>query len=427
MKKIAIIGFGGAGYCAAAAARECDPDAHIDVYTDTDIGPYNPMLTTYYVKGSIEYDALFPFGSLEEIEQRLGLQVYRDTPVTGLVPEEKAVCLADGTKRAYDSILVSTGASAFVPKIPGWDLPGVFKMRTAADAVHLKKMLEEGKIRSGLVVGASWVGIKVLEDLVERGIDCTLIDGADWSFSIAVFRETADRIQRDLEKKGIKLAFGQMLSHIEQEPDGRLTAVMKNGNRFTADTVAICIGIRPNVGFLKDSGIAMNRGVLVDEHMRTSAEGIYAAGDCCEAYDIQSGEQKNIGVWLNARKQGAVAGANMVGVKREFGGNALLNLALYLDYDFISIGDVTSCREEDEVYEYEDERYYFRAVRGGGRIKCINMIGTADSNGIVKSIFIKSFENSAAELDVSAVCYLRANGFPESFIEFIGGKIVDRA
>ena len=118
MKKLAIIGFGGAGYCAAAAARECDPDAHIDVYTDTDIGPYNPMLTTYYVKGSIEYDALFPFGSLEEIEQRLGLQVYRDTPVTGLIPAEKAVCLADGTKRAYDSILVSTGASAFVPKSP---------------------------------------------------------------------------------------------------------------------------------------------------------------------------------------------------------------------------------------------------------------------------------------------------------------------
>lgn len=425
MKKIAIVGFGGAGYCAAAEARKCDPEAQIDVYTDTANGPYNPMLTTYYVKGSIDYDALFPFGSLETISDELKLNIFRKTPVAGLDTGAKAVILADGTRREYDSILVSTGASAFVPKVPGWDLPGVFKMRSSDDAVHLKKKLDAGTIRSGLVVGASWVGIKIVEDLVEKGIDCTLVDGADWAFSIAAFKETADRIHKDLENKGIKLAFGQMLDHIEQEENGQLSAVMKNGCRFTADTVAICIGIRPNVAFLKDSGLAINRGLVVDEKMETSVPGIYAAGDCCEAIDIQSGTPKNVGVWLNARKQGAVAGANMVGVRKDFGGNALLNLAHYLDYDFISIGDVTSCRSEDELYEYEDDKHYFRAVKADGKIKCINMIGTADVNGVIKNIFIKSFENSEAALDKGAVCCLKANGFPDSFIKFIGGNIVD--
>ena len=272
---------------------------------------------------------------------------------------------------------------------------------------------------------ASWVGIKIVEDLVERDIPCTLVDGAEWMFCVAAFRETALRAQKDLESKGVRVACGQMLGHIEREADGRLTAVMQGGGRFTADTVAVCIGVRMNTGFLRDSGIAMNRGVLVDSHMRTNYEGIYAAGDCCEAVDIQSGTHRNIGVWFNANKQGAVAGANMAGSPEKFDANVLVNLAHYLDYDFISIGDVSACGPEDEVYEYEDARYYIRAVRSGRDIKCINMIGSADSNGIVKNAFIKAIEIPEAGLDIRTVCLLQGKGFPDGFINFLGGRSLD--
>lgn len=425
MSKFAIIGFGGAGYNAAKEIRRLDPEAVIDVYSDTDIGPYNPMLTTYYVKGAIPYEALFPFGDLETIKKEFNLNIHANTPVSGLEPGTRTLRFAGGGEAQYDRILVSTGASAVMPPIPGLDLPGVFKMRTAQDAVQLKTMLDSGKIGSGLVIGASWVGIKVVEDLAERNIPCTLVDGADWMFYVAAFEETARRAQADLEAKGIKVSCGQMLSHIEQESSGQLTAVMKNGQRFTADTVAVCIGVRMNVGFLKDSGIAMNRGVLVDKKMQTSCEGIYAAGDCCEAIDIQSGTHRNIGVWFNANKQGKVAGSNMAGVPMEFDANVLVNLAHYMDYDFISIGDVSACHDTDEVYEYEDACYYIRAVRGEQGIKCINMIGSADSNGIVKNAFIKSIENPGAELDIRTICLLQGKGFPDAFINFLGGKSLD--
>ena len=424
MRKIAIIGFGGAGYNAAREVRRRDAEAVIDVYSDTNTGPYNPMLTTYYVKGAIPYDALFPFGDLESIQKELNLRVHTNRPVTGLVPQEKKV-LFDGGEAVYDEILISTGASAVMPPIPGLDLPGVFKMRTAQDAVELKQRLDSGEIKSGLVIGASWVGIKIVEDLVERKIPCTLVDGAEWMFYVAAFQGTALRAQKDLEAKGVQVACGQMLDHIEQELDGRLTAVMQGGGRFTADTVAVCIGVRMNTGFLQKSGIAMNRGVLVDRRMRTNYEGIYAAGDCCEAVDIQSGAHRNIGVWFNANQQGAVAGANMAGSPAEFDANVLVNLAHYLDYDFISIGDVSACGPEDEVYEYEDTRYYIRAVRGGRTIKCINMIGSADSNGIVKNAFIKAIENPEAGLDIRTICFLQGKGFPDGFINFLGGKSLD--
>lgn len=425
MKKYAIIGFGGAGYNAAKEVRQRDPEAVIDVYSDTDTGPYNPMLTTYYVKGAIPYDALFPFGDLEAVKRELDLNIHTDCPVTGLVPEEKKLCFADGREAAYDKILISTGASAVMPPIPGLNLPGVFKMRTAKDAVALRELLESGQVKSCLVIGASWVGIKVVEDMAAYRIPCTLVDGAKWMFYVAAFEATAKRAQQDLEAKGVPVYCEQMLDHIEQEADGQLTAVMQNGRRFTAGTVAVCIGVRMNVGFLKDSGVAMGRGVLVDRYMQTNYPGIYAAGDCCEAIDIQSGTHRNIGVWFNANKQGQVAGANMAGTPMEFDANVLVNLAHYMDYDFISIGDVSACRPTDEVYEYEDGRYYIRAVRDGKAIKCINMIGSADSNGIVKNAFIKAIENPEADLDIKTICFLKGKGFPDPFINFLGGKSLD--
>ena len=139
MKKIAIVGFGGAGYNAARAARKYDPDAVIDVYTETDTGPYNPMLTTYFVKGAIDCPALFPFGSLEDIRTNLHINIFPETSVVAMDAGQKRLTLSNNVTQQYDSILISTGASAFMPPIAGIDLLGVFKMRTARDAAALKQ------------------------------------------------------------------------------------------------------------------------------------------------------------------------------------------------------------------------------------------------------------------------------------------------
>ena len=421
MKRLAIVGFGGAGYNAAKAARSVSPDAEIDVYTDTDVGPYNPMLTTYYVKNAIAYDTLFPFGALEKIAQSLRLNIHTGCPVTGLLAQERAVELANGTRRRYDRILLSTGASALMPPIPGIDLPGVLKMRTAADARLLKERIETGGLKDALVVGASWVGIKVIEDFYEKGIACTLVDGAKWIFPVAAFRETAQRIQADLDRKSVRQAYGQMLERIEREPDGRLAACMKGGERFSADTVVVCIGIRPNVGFLKGSGLEIGRAVRVDRKQQTNIPGIYAAGDCCEGFEMQSGTYKHVGVWANAQNQGRVAGINMAGGNEEFSSNLLLNLAHYLHVDFLSIGDITTCCPGDEVYEYEDDYYYIRGVKKGKDIKCINIFGPPESNGILRSGFVKSLQHEQTFSDYG-VAALQAAGYPDSFIKFLGGS-----
>lgn len=418
MKRIAIVGFGGAGYNAAAEVRKQAVHTEIDVYTDIDVGPYNPMLTTYYVKDTIPYETLFPFGSLEEIQTRLDLNIHTSTPVIGLRAKDRVLCLADGITPVYDSILFSTGASAFMPPIPGIDLPMVLKMRTVDDAKALKAVIDSGNIKTALVIGASWVGIKVVEDFQEKGISCTLVDGAKWIFPVAAFQETAQRIQADLENRGVSLAFQQMLSRIEYCSDGQLTAVMENGKCFHADLVVVCIGIRPNVAFLKDSGLEIGRAIHVNERMETNYPGIYAAGDCCEGIDLQSGTYKHIGVWANAQNQGRVAGANMVGGNERFNANLLLNLTHYLHMDFLSIGDISTCQQDDEVYEYEDDRHYIRAAKMGRRVKCINLFGPAESNGILRSGFQKAL-SSEEIFSNQAIAALRAAGYPESFVKFL--------
>ena len=291
--------------------------------------------------------------------------------------------------------------------------------------MQLKEALASGKVRAGLVFGASWSGIKVVEEFVEAGVDCTLMNRSRQAFSKALFPQTAERVQADLEKKGVHLAFGRTIDHIEPSEDGRLVAVANTGERYTADLIAVTSGVRPNLAFLKGTDIAVGKGVAVNEHMESNYPGIYAAGDCCDAFETQSRTVKNLALWLNSMQQGRVAGNCMTGGDARFGANVSLSLAHYLHYDFFCIGDVSICKEADELYEYEDEHLYIRGVRDADAIKCLNVIGSSESNGILKSAFIKAIENKDAGLDLKSVCYLRWKGFPDSFIEFLGGLNLD--
>lgn len=418
MEKVAIIGFGCAGYHGAKALRSRDSQASIDVYTDVSHPPANPMLTTYYVKKAIPRDALFPFGSLESIADDYRLNI-RQEKVIGLEGATRTLQLEGGEHPSYDRILIATGASAFAPPIEGINLPGVLVMRTPADAQQLKELLEEKRPQSALVIGASMTGIKVAELLHLGGVECTMVDGAPYMFPLAAFEETAHRIQERLQQTGIHLAFEELLCGISLEED-RVWAEMKSGARYGADVIVICIGTRANVGFLEGSGVAVNRGIPVDEGMQTNLSGIYAAGDCCEAYELQSGSQAIVGLWANAASQGRVAGENMAGASSVFNWNIFQNISHFLEMDFIGMGNPALVQPGDDLLEYEKDDFYLRAVKGTEGIRCINLLGRAQESGIIKNRFMKSLLGGEG-LDVAACCALKNAGFPDEFIAFMGG------
>ncbi len=414
MRSYAIIGFGTAGYHAAKAIRETDAEAEIYVYSHTGEGPYNPMLTTYHVSGKLSYQAMFPFGTLEEIKKELRLCVISHK-VLRLWALEHRVETEDGISRQYDKILVSSGASAIAPKVEGLEQKNYFLMRTNEDAVRLRSRLEAGDVRSAVVVGASMVGIKVVELLSERGIQTTLADLAPYMFPTAAYEEVAHEIEKRLRSRGIRLCFENTVVYMEKErnlPMARLT----KGECVPADIVVMCIGTRPNLSFLDSKEIRINRGLVVNEQMETTVPGIYGAGDCCEGWDLEGRETRIIGLWANANHQGTIAGNSMTGGTRRFSGNILHNITHFMGMDFIGFGD-TRIQGQVLTSGRLGSGLYIKAVCRGNEIVGVNILDHYRVSGIVKNYMLRLLQGGGNELTSFQKKMLLHAGMDRKFIE----------
>ena len=419
MRTYAIVGFGTAGYHALKAIRGLDPDGTVDVYTNTGLAPYNPMLTTYYTGGKLSYDGMFPFGNMDEVQRELPFHCICGE-VKAVRAKERAVETGDGAVRTYDKILIATGASAFAPPVPGLEPECRFLMRTHEDAARLREALEDGQVKSAVVVGASMVGIKVAELLAARGIRTVLADLAGYIFPLAAYPDVAEEIGRRVEKKGASLRFGRTIDHMEQETFAgggtQQFAVMTDGERIQADIAVLCIGTRANTGVVDAGEIETSRAILVNERMETSAEGIYAAGDCCAGNNIQSGERQIIGLWANANCQGTVAGTNMAGGEAAFRGNILHNITHFMDMDFIGFGD-NRIAGKTLTFGSLERGLYIKAVCRDGRLAGINILDSYPISGIIKNYMLRLFEDPDSRLAPFQAGMLVKAGLTEEFIE----------
>ena len=418
MAKYGIIGFGCAGYYGAKAIRENDPTAEIVVFSEHLAPPYNPMLTTYYVAGKIPFDAQFPFGDMDKISTELNLAVHTGTKVKKVDSATKTVHFADGTSHQFDKILIATGARAFAPEIPGLAKEDAFYMRTLEDAKKLRTALETGSYKSALVVGASMVGIKVVELLNKAGIPTTLADMADRIFPLAAYDSVSKEIEKRITAKGVSLALGSALSSA-QKTDSGYKCIMTDGSEISADLIVLCIGTRATTD-IADSGIEENKGIVVDNKMQTSCADIYAAGDCCEGKELQTGENMIIGLWANAAWQGMTAGANMAGASARFDGNFMHNITHFMGMDFIGFGDN---RKQGKVIKSGniDAGLYVEAVLDETGLVGVNILDNYRISGAVKNYLYRLMEKGTADISPIQRGVLIKEGLRPSFIEKLEG------
>ena len=418
MAKYAIIGFGCAGYYGAKAIRENDKNSEIVVFSEHLAAPYNPMLTTYYVAGKIPYEAQFPFGNMDKVKTELNLTVHTGTKVEK-VCADKSVHLADGSVQMFDKILIATGARAFAPMIDGLAKEDAFYMRTLDDAVKLRTALEANTYKSALVVGASMVGIKVVELLNKAGIETTLADMADRIFPLAAYENVSREIERRITDKGVKLALGCALHSCEKTENGYICN-MTDGTQIKTDLIVLCIGTRATVD-IADENIRVNRGIVVDDKMQTSCEGIYAAGDCCEGNELQSGENMIIGLWANAAHQGATAGANMAGAGSAFDGNFMHNITHFMGMDFIGFGDN---RKQGKTITSGNISggLYVEAVLNGKELVGVNILDNYRISGAVKNYLYRLMSKEKVEISPIQRGILIKEGLRPSFIEKMEGR-----
>ncbi len=392
MERFAIIGFGCAGYHGLRAIREAGCSTRVDVYSDTTLPPYNPMLTTYYTAGRLPYEGLFPFGSLKEIAQTYEANLLTGARAVSVDAWRRTVTTAGGAVKGYDKILIATGATAFVPGSFA-SLRGAFCMRTVQDAARLREAIHQRDYRDAVIVGASMVGIKVAELLHNRGCQVTLVDMAPHIFALAAYPEVSEMIEARLEKMGIRTVFGQAITGAEEELDETggvksTTVRLADGRELRTQLLVLNIGTRAATGLVDPAEVKVDRGILVDRRMQTSAPGVYAAGDCCQGRDLQSGGQQIIGLWANAGIQGRVAGRNMAGVPEETDGNILHNITHFLEMDFISLGD-NRLAGEVRTYQSPDKGFYIQAVVRDGRAVGFNILDNYGISGILKAHLIK--------------------------------------
>ncbi|MCS7282382.1 MAG: FAD-dependent oxidoreductase [Anaerolineae bacterium] len=301
MTRYVVIGNGVAGVTAAQAIAQSQPGADLHVYAAEPYPYYRRPQLPDYIAGLVTEDDI-TYRPPQWYAER-GIQVHLNCPVVELDAAAYRLRLADGTDVPYDRLLLAMGGVAWMPPVEGVDRRGVFTLRTLDDARTIRAWARES--RQAVVVGGGLLGLETARALRALGLEVTVLEVAPYLMPRQLDREGAAVLEILIHRMGIRTETGVVTEAVLG--DSAVRAVrLKDGREFPADLVVFSAGIRPEVTLARQAGLVVNRGVVVDKYLQTSAPDIYAAGDVAEANGIV------YGIVPAAIEQARVAAANLV-------------------------------------------------------------------------------------------------------------------
>ena len=309
--KHVIIGAGPAGVVAAEALRKHDPEGQITLLGNEPEPPYSRMALPYLLINKIDERGTY----LRKADDHYDAKriAYRVGHVDRLDTQAKTLHLGDGDSLPFDRLLVASGSSPLKPPIPGLDLPAVHSCWTLADARHIVSLAKPGA--NVLLIGAGFVGCIVLEALATAGVKLHVVEQGPRMVPRMLDDVAGMMLAAWCELKGVRVHTDTRVESIEQRGlfNRHLTASLSSGETVDADLIVTAVGVKPNVDFLQGSGVKVDHGVLIDRHMRTNAEGVYAAGDVAQGLDFSTGTYSVQAIQPTAVEHGRIAGINMAG------------------------------------------------------------------------------------------------------------------
>jgi NAD(P)H-nitrite reductase large subunit len=316
-----ILGAGPAGVIAAETIRRHAPADEVVIVGDEPEPPYSRMAIPYLLHGRIdEYGTHLRHAADHYASLRIGLRT--GVRATAVDTGARQVALSDGRREGYDRLLIATGSTPVLPPIRGIHTAGVHTCWTLADARAIAQRAQRGA--RVLQMGAGFIGCIILEALAARGVQLTVVEMGDRMVP-RMMGPTAGGMIRDwCEAQGVRVRTGTRVEAIE--PHAPLRVRLSDGSHVEADLVINATGVKPAIGFLEASEVRCLLGVLTDEHMQTTVPGVYAAGDCAEAYDKVSGRTIVSAIQPNAAEQARVAALNMVGRQATLRGVTQINV-----------------------------------------------------------------------------------------------------
>ena len=371
-RKIIIIGGGIAGLTAADAARSASPGAGVTmVHKEPDL-PYNRLNLTRLIAGEIEESTLTLHDASWYSENRI-------EPVCGDVlainPAERQITLKSGKALEYSSLVIATGASPFLPPIPGVDKSRVMTLRTIGDA---RKIL--GSVREGtkcVCIGGGLLGIELAAGLRKRGASVAILENSEWILSRQLVKPAGTLLRERIEELGIEVHCSAEVKQILGTTAAE-DVLLESGERLEAELVAISAGVRPNTALAAACGLSVGRGLKVDDRMATSDPNIYAAGDVAEY------EGQTFGLWPIAMSQGAVAGANAAGADEIYRATPPPAFLKVVGVDVFSIGDFMPKDSASSIFDMTGSGTYLSLTVKSGTLTGANMVGDISTAQLVK-------------------------------------------
>ncbi|MDO8735034.1 MAG: FAD-dependent oxidoreductase, partial [Elusimicrobiota bacterium] len=291
------------------------------------------------------------------------------------IVKNNSVVLKNKKNVKFSKLLLAVGGKPIIPPtVAGINGKNVFTLTTIEAADNIKKFCKNKK--HAVVIGCGMIGIKAAEYLSSIGLDVSIVELMDKPFA-SVLDGKSGKIIADEIKKHAKLILNNSVSDIKENQ-----CILKTGEKIPSDIVICAIGVKPNLDIAKKSQIKTNRGIVVDEFMRTSRKNVYAAGDCTEALDILSGKKMPIPIWPVAYRQGAVAGSNIAEIIMEYAGGFGRNSVDVFGLSLITLGLSNENAGEEIVFSDEKSKVYKKVIVKDGKIIGAIFVGDISRAGI---------------------------------------------
>ena len=341
--KYIIVGTGVAAIGAIEAIRTVDASGVITLIGDDPHGYYSRPGLAYYLSGEVNEKQLFP-------HLAYGLRKSQVRVVKGLVtrvfPANHQIELQNGSTLPYDRLLLATGAHATPLEVAGAKLDGVVKLDHLEDARKILKLARRGK--TAVVVGGGITALELVEGLITRGVKVHYLLRANRYWSNVLDEGESRLVETRLKEEGVQVHHHAEVREIQGH--GHVEAIrLADGRILRCDLLAYAIGVVPRLELARQAGVAVERGILADEHMRTNVPDIYAAGDVAQVYDARSGHSVLDSLWGTAREQGRIAGLNMAGKPEAYVKPVASNVTRLAGLATTIIGAVGNGRDADVV------------------------------------------------------------------------------
>ena len=388
-----IVGASHAALSALHAIRLHDAEQDVTLLTRDDSLPYSPTVLPYVVSGRSAPDRVFLRDDAYFDEHKVNY--LRGARVQKVDPGASAVELADGSRIGFDKLLLATGAAPMLPPIPGLAGLKFHVLRTLADALALREALP--RIKRAIVLGGGLIGMHAAENLAKGGVEVSVVELQPHVLAGYFDAQASGMIESVFTAQGVHLLLDASVASFAPQGEG-CRAKLADGRAIDADLLLVATGVAPVTDFLAGSGVETERGVLVDEHMRTSVTNIWAAGDVAQARGFFSSERIINGILPDAVDQGRIAGMAMAEDPgaMNYAGGVPLNTYSFFGQHAVSVGVHEEALEASGVEVKKqvgiEQNHYLKIVLKDRRLAGIFGVNAAFDPGIMWELILRGID-----------------------------------